>query len=446
MNAPTMVPPDLVPFPVAAKSHTKNIAESAAFARESNPMHAMLARYERAAIALDLDAGIDRILRQPEREVTIAIPVEMDDGRIDVFTGYRVVHSTLRGSGKGGIRYDLGVTPDEVRALASWMTWKCAVVDLPFGGAKGGVLCDPRALSMRELERITRRYTSGLIGIFGPDADVPASDVGTNEQVMTWILDTYSMHAQRTVPAVVTGKPVALGGSLGRGDATDRGVLLTTDAALAHLGIPLTGATVAVQGFGKVGAAAARLLADAGARVGAVSDWTGGRYDARGLDVRQLEAWVRRTGSLADCTFGEPLSNLELLELPVDVLVPAALESVITSRNAARVRARIVCEGANGPTTAEADATLEANGVFVVPDILANAGGVTVSYFEWVQNRAAYSWTEAVVNERLGDVMRRSFSQVLDLSAKHHVSMRTAAYMLGIGRVAEVQKLRGFYA
>ncbi|MCC6316904.1 MAG: Glu/Leu/Phe/Val dehydrogenase [Gemmatimonadaceae bacterium] len=416
------------------------------FTLETNPMHAMLARYERAAAALELDPGIDRILRQPEREVTVALPVEMDDGRIEVFTGYRVVHNTLRGPGKGGIRYDLGVTPDEVRALASWMTWKCAVVDLPFGGAKGGVLCDPRTLSTRELERITRRYTASLIKTFGPESDVPASDVGTNEQVMAWILDTYSMHMGHTANAVVTGKPIALGGSLGRGAATGRGVLFATESALQHLGIPMRGATVAVQGFGKVGAAAARLLAEAGARVVAISDYTGAIHDARGIDITAAEQWVRQHGTLTAFPAGDRISNDELLTLEVDVLVPAALESVITSRNAADVRARIVTEGANGPTTAAADAVLERNGVFVVPDILANAGGVTVSYFEWVQNRAGYAWSEAVVNERLAEVMQRGFAEVLDIAKQHNVSMRTAAYMLGIGRVAAVQKLRGIYA
>jgi glutamate dehydrogenase (NAD(P)+) len=420
--------------------------DASAFARETNPMNAMLARYERAATALALDPGIDRILRQPEREITVALPIEMDDGRIEVFTGYRVVHSTLRGPGKGGIRYDLGVTPDEVRALASWMTWKCAVVDLPFGGAKGGVLCDPRALSARELEKLTRRYTSAIVRTLGPDSDVPASDVGTDERVMAWILDTYARHAGHTVPAVVTGKPVVLGGSLGRSDATGRGVLLVAAAALEHLGIPMRDATVAVQGFGKVGAAAARLLAEAGARVVAISDLTGAVHDARGIDVLEAERWVRRHRTLEDFPGGDRMDNDDLLALDVDVLVPAALESVITSRNASRVRARILVEGANGPTTADADAILEAQGVFVVPDILANAGGVTVSYFEWVQNRSGHAWTEAVVNDRLAEIMRRGFTQVLHLSQQRRVPMRTAAYMLGIGRVAAVQQLRGIHA
>ena len=420
--------------------------DDAELALEANPMHAMLTRYERAAAALDLDEGIDRILRQPERELTVALPVKMDDGRIEVFTGYRVVHSTLRGPGKGGVRYSLGVTPDEVRALASWMTWKCAVVDIPFGGAKGGVHCDPLTLSARELEKITRRYTAGIIETLGPDSDVPASDVGTNEQVMAWILDTYSMHVGHTASAVVTGKPVALGGSLGRRDATGRGVLFATESALQYLGIPIEGVTVAVQGFGKVGAVAARLFAKAGARVIAISDYTGAIHNAGGIDIAKAEIWVRRHGTLEDFPSGDRISNDELLALDVDVLVPAALESVITSRNVASIRAKIVSEGANGPTTAEADAVLESNGVFVIPDILANAGGVTVSYFEWVQNRSGYGWSEALVNERLAEVMQRSFAQVLAIAEQQNVSMRTAAYMLGIGRVAEVQKLRGIYA
>jgi glutamate dehydrogenase (NAD(P)+) len=422
------------------------ILDDAEFALETNPMHAMLARYERAAAALNLDPGIDRILRQPEREITVALPVMMDDGRIEVFTGYRVVHNTLRGPGKGGVRYSLGVTPDEVRALASWMTWKCAVADIPFGGAKGGVHCDPLALSARELEKITRRYTAGIIETLGPDSDVPAPDVGTNEQVMAWILDTYSMHVGHTASAVVTGKPVSLGGSLGRKEATGRGVLLATESALQHLSIPIQGVTVAVQGFGKVGAVAARLFAMAGARVVAISDYTGAIHNAGGIDIAKAEVWMRRHGTLENLPSGDRITNDELLALDVDVLVPAALESVITSRNASSIRAKIVSEGANGPTTAEADAVLESNGVFVIPDILANAGGVTVSYFEWVQNRSGYGWSEALVNERLGEVMRRGFAQVLQIAQQQNVSMRTAAYMLGIGRVAEVQKLRGIYA
>jgi len=417
-----------------------------ATAHEENPFASMLARYERAAALIDLEPSIDRILRVPELEVAVAVPVEMDDGRIEVFTGYRVIHNTARGPGKGGIRFDLAVTPDEVRALAAWMTWKCAVVDLPFGGAKGGVLCDPLAMSVRERERMTRRYTAGIIHTLGPDADVPAPDVNTNEQVMAWLLDTYSMHAGRTETAVVTGKPIALGGSLGRREATGRGVMLTARAALAHLGVPMRGAAVAVQGFGNVGAVAAQLLAREGCRVVAIADRTGARYDARGLDVDAAVDWVRAHGTLDGFPAGDAIGQDELLELEVDLLVPAALENVITSRNARHIRARVVCEGANGPTTAAADAILEERGVFVVPDILANAGGVTVSYFEWVQNRSAYYWTESVVNERLEEIMGRAFDEVLRLATSRRVGMRTAAYMLAIGRVAAVHRLRGVYA
>jgi glutamate dehydrogenase (NAD(P)+) len=417
-----------------------------ALASEDNPLDAMLARYERAVHALDLEPGIDRILRKPEKEIVVAVPVEMDDGEIAVFTGYRVVHNTARGPGKGGIRYDQHVTADEVKALAAWMTWKCGVVDLPFGGAKGGVLCDPLSMSRRELERLTRRYTSGIVDTLGPDADVPAPDVNTNEQVMAWVMDTYSMHVGHAAPAVVTGKPIALGGSLGRREATGRGCMIVTKEALAHLGLPVRGARVAVQGFGNVGSVAALLLQEAGCRVVGLGDRSGAWFRAEGFDVADAIAHVKKHGVLEGYGVGDAITNEDLLALDVEVLVPAALESVITSRNAARVRARVVCEGANGPTTADADAILEGNGVFVIPDILANAGGVTVSYFEWVQNRAAYYWTEQVVNDRLTEIMRRAFSEVLGLSRSHKVSMRTAAYMLGVSRVAAVHRLRGVYA
>ena len=410
---------------------------------ELNPFAAMLARYERAADLIELDPGIDRILRHPEREITVAVPVEMESGEIQVFTGYRVIHNTARGPGKGGIRFDAGVSKEEVKALAAWMTWKCAVVDLPFGGAKGGVLCDPFAMSQRELERMTRRYTNGIIHTLGPDSDVPAPDVNTNERVMGWILDTYSMHAGHQAGAVVTGKPIALGGSAGRKEATGRGVMMTAKATLAKLGIPIRGASVAVQGFGNVGSVAAQLLAREGCRVVAIGDRTAAIYHKGGLGVDAAVDWVRRHGTLEAYPDGERITNDELLELEVDLLVPAALENVITSRNAARIRARVVCEGANGPTTAEADAILERNGVFVVPDILANAGGVTVSYFEWVQNKAAFYWTEEMVNDRLREIMERSFAEVWRMSKEREVSLRTAAYMLAIGRVARAQELRG---
>ncbi len=415
-------------------------------AAEDNPFVAMLARYERAASLLNLEPGIDRILRHPEREITVAVPVQMDSGEIAVFTGYRVLHNTARGPGKGGIRFDVGVTPDEVRALAAWMTWKCAVVDLPFGGAKGGVLCDPFSMSQRELERLTRRYTTGIIHTLGPDSDIPAPDVNTNDRVMAWIMDTYSMHAGHSVPGVVTGKPVAMGGSLGRREATGRGVMIVALDALAHRGMPVRGTTVAVQGFGNVGSVAAQLLAREGCKVVAIGDRTGAVYDERGIDIDDAIAWTRKHTTLEGYTKGDVISNEELLELEVDLLVPAALENVITSRNASRIRARIIVEGANGPTSASADAVLVEQDVFVVPDILANAGGVTVSYFEWVQNRAAYYWSEDVVNDRLREIMRRSFAEVLRVSTKHGVTMRTAAYMVAIDRVASAHRLRGIYA
>ena len=437
----TMMTNVLAPDPVTVDAPAGNATRD-----EENPFDAMATRLDRAAAALELDPGIYRILRQPERQLTVAVPVRMDNGEIEVFTGHRVVHNTARGPGKGGIRFDLGVTLDEVTALAAWMTWKCAVVDVPFGGAKGGVLCDPFSLSPGELERLTRRYTSAIIDVIGPDSDIPAPDVNTNERVMAWVLDTYSMHVGHTVPAVVTGKPVVLGGSLGRREATGRGCMIATREALAHRGMSLKGATVAVQGFGNVGGVAAQQLARAGARVVAIGDRTGALYHDGGINLDEAAAWVRRHGTLEGYVRGTPFTNDELLTLDVDVLVPAALENVITTRNAGSIRAKIICEGANGPTTAEADEILDDNGIFVIPDILANAGGVTVSYFEWVQNRAGYAWTEKVVNERLEETMVRSFRDVLELSRSRQVSMRTAAYMLSMRRVAAVHELRGVYA
>jgi len=422
-----------------------NIASSIS-SNETNPMMAMLARYDNAARHLGLDAGMNRILSQPEYEVQVSVPVKMDTGEVEVFTGYRVIHNTARGPAKGGIRFDLGVTLDEVRALAAWMTWKCAVVDVPFGGAKGGVLCDPSRLSRNELERVTRRYTSRIIGTLGPESDIPAPDVNTNQQTMAWLLDTYSMHVGHFTPAVVTGKPLALGGSLGRADATGRGCLMIIEHALEHLGMKMSRACAAVQGFGKVGGVTARLLHEAGARVIAISDRSGAFYNPGGIDVPSALEWINTHPLLEGFPGGEQIDHDDLLSLPVDVLVPAAMENVITSENAAYVRARIVCEGANGPTTAAADDILEARGVFVLPDILANAGGVTVSYFEWVQNRAGYHWSESVVNERLAEVMKRAFDEVFRESTERKVSMRTAAYCLGIGRVAEAYRLRGMYA
>ncbi|MFL5574429.1 MAG: Glu/Leu/Phe/Val family dehydrogenase [Gemmatimonadaceae bacterium] len=416
------------------------------FLNEENPFEAMMSRFDRAAELLDLEPGIYKVLRHAEKEITISIPVMMDSGEVEVFTGYRVLYNTSRGPAKGGIRFDLQVTQDEVKALAAWMTWKCAVVNLPFGGSKGGVICDPLKMSVGELERLTRRYTAGIIQTLGPDSDVPAPDVNTNERVMAWIMDTYSMHQRHTVTAVVTGKPVEMGGSLGRREATGRGCMFVTREALRHLGMPISGATVAVQGFGNVGSVAADLLAKQGCRIVAISDRTGGFYNKGGLDIPAAIAHVKQHKTLEGFRGGDQVTNDELLTLPVDVLLPAALENVITSKNAGKVQAKVICEGANGPTTAGADSILDEKGIFVIPDILANAGGVTVSYFEWVQDRGGYFWTEETVNSRLEDIMTNSFAAVLDLSRQHKVNMRTAAYMLSISRVATVHRLRGIYA
>src|SRR5678815_18591 len=416
------------------------------FLDEENPFEAMMSRFDKAAELLDLEPGMYKVLRQAEKQVIISIPVMMDNGEVEVFEGYRVLYNTFRGPAKGGIRFDMQVNLEEVKALAAWMTWKCAVVNLPFGGAKGGVICDPSKLSVGELERLTRRYTSGIVATLGPDSDVPAPDVNTNERVMAWVMDTYSMHVRHTVTAVVTGKPVEMGGSLGRREATGRGCMIVTKEALRHLGMNVRGTTVAVQGFGNVGSIASQLLHREGCKIVAISDRTGAIYNANGIDVEDAIAYVKEHRSLDGYRKGDRITNDELLTLDVDVLLPAALENVITTKNASKVRAKIICEGANGPTTAAADAVLDEKGIFVIPDILANAGGVTVSYFEWVQDRGGYFWTEEVVNDRLTDIMRRSFADVLKLSTQHKVNMRTAAYMLSISRVATVHRLRGIYA
>ncbi len=416
------------------------------FLNEENPFEAMMSRFDRAAELLDLEPGLYKILRHAEKQILISVPVLMDNGDIEVFTGYRVLHNTSRGPGKGGIRFDLNVTLDEVKALAAWMTWKCAVVSIPFGGAKGGVICDPLKLSVGELERLTRRYTAGIMNTLGPDSDVPAPDVNTNERVMAWVMDTYSMHVRHTVTSVVTGKPVEMGGSLGRREATGRGCMIVTLDALKQLGMPVAGTTVAIQGFGNVGSVAAQLLEREGCRITAISDRTGGLVNPNGIDVDEAVKHVRLHRSLEGFTGGDHITNEELLTMDVDVLLPAALENVITRKNAAKIKAKIICEGANGPTTAVADAILDEKGIFVIPDILANAGGVTVSYFEWVQDRGGYFWAEDVVNERLMQIMSRSFGDVLELSRQHKVNMRTAAYMLAISRVATVHRLRGIYA
>ena len=416
------------------------------FLAEENPFEAMMERFDEAARLLNLDRGLYKVLRNPEKQIIVSVPITRDNGEIEVYTGYRVLYNTSRGPAKGGIRFDLSVTLEEVKALAAWMTWKCAVVNIPFGGAKGGVVCDPANMSMVELERLTRRYTSGIIETLGPDSDVPAPDVNTNERVMAWIMDTYSMHKRHTVTAVVTGKPVAMGGSLGRREATGRGCLFVTRQALARLGRTVSGARVAVQGFGNVGSIAAELMAQEGARIIAVSDKTGGLHDARGLDIPDVIAYAQEHRQLAGYPKAESIGNDDLLTIDCDVLVPAAMENVITSKNAPGIRAKIICEGANGPTAAAADEILEQKGIFVIPDILANAGGVTVSYFEWVQDRGGYFWDEETVNRRLESIMTRAFTDVTTLADRHKVNARIAAYMVGIDRVATIHKLRGLYA
>jgi glutamate dehydrogenase (NAD(P)+) len=416
------------------------------FLAEENPFEAMMSRFDFAAQKLSLDPGLYQVLRAPEKQVIVAVPYLKDAGGVEVLTGYRVLHNRARGPAKGGIRFDLGVTLDEVKALAAWMTWKCAVVNIPFGGSKGGVVCDPSQLSNAELERITRRYTSAIIETLGPDSDVPAPDVNTNERVMAWVMDTYSMHVRHTVTAVVTGKPVEMGGSLGRREATGRGCMQVTREALRKLRMPIEGTRVAVQGFGNVGSVAADMMERQGMKIIAVSDKSGGVFNPKGLKVRDLLEHVRRQRFLSDYKDADHLSNEELLSLDCDVLVPAALENVINSHNAGAIKARIICEGANGPTSAGADRILDEKGVFVIPDILANAGGVTVSYFEWVQDRGGYFWDEETVNQRLERIMVHSFEDVTTMAERHGVNLRIAAYMVAIERVAAVHRLRGLYA
>ncbi len=415
---------------------------------EFNVYESAEARFEVASKKLALEEGVYRFLRYPNKEITIYIPVIRDSGHLEVFIGYRVHHSLVRGPCKGGIRFAPEVTLDEVRALASWMTWKCAIVNIPFGGAKGGVICDPAKLSAGELERITRRYTAELSEWFGPERDVPAPDLGTNEQTMAWIMDTYSMHLRRTTTSVVTGKPVNMGGSLGRREATGRGIMLVCDKALAKFGMKRAETRVVVQGFGNVGSTAAALMYRAGYKIVGVADINGGLYNESGFDITKLEDWVlQRRQPLPDFPGGGArMSARDVLFQPCDIAVPAAVENQITSANAHRFQARILCEGANGPTTAMADEALDRQGVFILPDVLANAGGVTVSYFEWVQDRQGLFWRESEVNERLKDVMENSFDEVVRYSEMHGVNNRTAAYMLAIDRVAFVLKLRGIYA
>ncbi len=407
---------------------------------------AMLQEFDGAARILKLEPGIWKILTQPKRQIIVSCPVQMDSGEIEVFTGYRVQYNITLGPAKGGIRYHPDVSLDEVTALAAWMTWKCAVAHIPFGGGKGGVACDPTRMSRRELEALTRRYIAEIIEAIGPEKDVPAPDVNTDAQVMAWVMDTYSMHVGHTSTAVVTGKPIELGGSLGRREATGRGVMIVTREAARHLGFDINGATVAVQGFGNVGSVSADLLARAGARIVAVSDWKGGVQNPKGLNITKMLEYAKEHKTIDGFPGGEPITNEELFSLEVDVLIPAALENQITVENAGQIRAKILTEGANGPTTPDAHKILHERGVFVIPDILANSGGVTVSYFEWVQDRYGYFWEEEEVNTKLEKKMVEAFDDVLQTSLKYKVDLRTAAYIVAINRVGTVTRMRGMYA
>ncbi len=402
-------------------------------------------QFDLAAERLDLDPGMRLVLREPRRELTVHFPVHMDDGSVQVFTGYRVQHNLGRGPAKGGIRYHQDVSLDEVKALAMWMTWKCAVVGIPYGGGKGGVIVDPKRLSQKELEALTRRYFTEIEVLVGPEKDIPAPDVNTNAQIMAWMMDTYSMHAGYTVPGVVTGKPISLGGSEGRNEATARGTVYCIIEAARHLGIELSKARVAVQGFGNAGSIAARLIGDEGCTVVAVSDSTGGIHDPKGLDIAKVVAWKQEHGTVQGFPGTADISNAELLEVDCDILIPAALENQITASNAGNVKARLIAEAANGPTTPEADEILWKSSKFMIPDILCNAGGVTVSYFEWVQDLNRDHWSEKVVNEKLKEIMVKAFSETLAVARREQCYMRTAAYLVAVKRVADAMELRGLY-
>jgi glutamate dehydrogenase (NAD(P)+) len=413
---------------------------------ETNPWEAQAARFELAARKLNLDPGMWKIMSQPQREITVHFPVQMDDGRMELFTGYRVQHSMARGPAKGGIRYAPELNLDEVRALAAWMTWKCAVVNIPFGGAKGGVICDPKTMSRGELERMTRRFTAELIEVIGPEKDVPAPDMNTNEQTMAWMMDTYSMHLRQTVTGVVTGKPVALGGSRGRREATGRGVMLVVRQAAKRLGMKPGNTRTVVQGFGNVGSYAALLLHEQGFKVVGIAEWNCGLHNDKGIDIEELFEYKEAKGTILGFPGAEAADTHELIISDCEVLVPAAMENVITTHNAPNIKAKVIAEGANGPTTAAADDILQEKGVFIIPDILANAGGVTASYFEWAQDRQGYFWKEDHVNSELEHIMTSAFDEVLRYAEMHGVNNRIAAYMLAIDRVASTIKTRGIYA
>jgi glutamate dehydrogenase (NAD(P)+) len=410
-----------------------------------NPWDVAQRQFDLAADRLNLDPGLRRVLREPRRELTVHFPVKMDDGSVQVFTGYRVQHNLGRGPAKGGIRYHQDVSLDEIKALAMWMTWKCAVVGIPYGGGKGGVIVDPKKLSMKELEALTRRFTTEIEVLIGPERDIPAPDVNTNAQVMAWMMDTYSMHAGHTVPGVVTGKPISLGGSEGRTEATARGAVYCIVEAAARQGMDLRESTVAVQGFGNAGSIAARLISDEGSTVLAVSDSTGGIHNPDGLDIDRVIGWKKEHGTVQGFPGARDVTNADVLEVDCDILIPAALENQITARNASQIRARIIAEAANGPTTPEADEILFDRGVFMIPDILCNAGGVTVSYFEWVQDLNRDHWSEPMVNAKLKEIMVRSFAETLRLAETEEVNMRTGAYLLAVQRVADATSMRGLY-
>ncbi len=412
-----------------------------------NPFESMMERFRFAAELLNLDEGLFEYLSKPVKQVIVSVPIIMDNGDIRVFEGYRVIHDDVLGPSKGGIRYAPDVSLDEVKALAAWMTWKCAVVNVPFGGAKGGIRCNPKELSKNELERLTRRYTSNLLEIFGAEKDIPAPDMNTDEQIMAWIMDTYSMHSRKNETAVVTGKPLLLGGSRGRKEATGRGVTTVTLAALDKMGIMPNKTKVAVQGFGNVGSVSAKLMHEQGAKVVAISDVNGGYYNENGIDIPAAIQYAEEHGkSLEGLNAGDKITNEELLELECDVLIPAAKEDQISKRNAGLIKAKVIAEGANGPITANADSILEERGLWVVPDILANAGGVTVSYFEWVQDRQGYFWTEERVNRRLNRMMREAFDNIYRIGDKYNITLRQAAYVFAIDKVARVLRIRGIYA
>ncbi|HWP81165.1 MAG TPA: Glu/Leu/Phe/Val dehydrogenase [Bacteroidota bacterium] len=427
-------------------THSSVYKEPAPLLDRENPFESMMQRFDVAAHLLNLEPGLYEYLKTPVRQIIVSIPIAMDNGEIKVFEGYRVIHNDILGPSKGGIRYAPDVTLDEVKALAAWMTWKCAVMNIPFGGAKGGVRCDPSKLSTLQIEKITRRYTANLLEILGPDRDVPAPDINTNEQVMAWIMDTYSMHMRRTETAVVTGKPLILGGSLGRKEATGRGCMIVTLAAMAKLGIKPKDTTVVVQGFGNVGSTSAQLLRQQGCKIIGIGDVSAAYYNKKGIDVDKALEWTQKNRTLAGFPGAEKIPQEELLELECDVLVPAAKEDQITHRNAPKIKAKIICEGANGPTTAKADPILQEKGILVIPDILANAGGVTVSYFEWVQDRIGYFWSLERVNRRLERMMKEAFDSVFNTAEKYNVTLRIGAYVLAIDKVARTLKLRGIYA